>query len=173
MADSPTLKLPPLNPVPSSQSIISTVERMVPKKARRINIAKNGDSFFRSRTMLIPAQTLSFPQMLDKMTDVVKADFAIHRLYTPQTGTQITNMDDLKEDCVYVAAGKERFKSMVYSNNRNSKPLGTRSNTEPASPTRQKKLGKFEILATSGRSLREVLKNGCYHTKNSHHFQKR
>lgn len=162
-----SLHLPPIGgPHHMLDHTLGTAETtgyLVPNKARRIQVTKNGDLFFRARTMVVPERTkdaFNFPQFLDRISENVNSNFAIQRLYTPMTGTLVQSIDDLREDVVYVAAGKERFKQLSY--------------TKPGPNLKPKKTGGaissyIKIYATDCK-VWPLSKAGCHSPENYYYF---
>lgn len=79
-------------------------------------IYKNGDKFFEPKPFIIPLSKPGDRQMgivMEKITLGIKASSAVHRLYT-LSGTRINTLEELEQNMVLVASGKEGFKDLPY-----------------------------------------------------------
>lgn len=50
-----------------------------------------------------------------QVTDTLQPFGAVHRLYTPNTGTRVKSFSEIKDGQSYVAATKTRFKKLNYA----------------------------------------------------------
>lgn len=86
----------------------------LPQDTKTIHIYQNGDSFFPGiRCIINPRQTRSFSSLLSFLTGRLKPSFgAVRNVYTPVNGHRVTELEKLKTNKQYVAAGTERFKKI-------------------------------------------------------------
>lgn len=84
-------------------------------KATRIRVYRNGDSFSPARKIVVQQRGMSLERFLDLMSDEMRSYGAIRRLYTPNTGTAITSVDQIHDGCSIVVSRREKFKKLNYS----------------------------------------------------------
>lgn len=122
-----------------------------------ITIYKNGDHHFLGKKLVVNRKYYrTFDYFLDKVTQDTQAGFAIRKIHTPQNGTKVINLENLKNGNIYVAAGPERFKRLAYD-----KIVG-HLNTSKIMPTLLKPVYKNKINITSRYkkdAITEPLKN--------------
>ena len=96
----------------------------------------------------------------------------MHRLYTPQTGTRITELSQLENGKSYVASRKQRFKRMNYNGILNTRErenkYKNRANTRSLSPPKKRFefAGRRDLDTLTGGSTGRavyIIKNGDVH----------
>jgi len=80
-----------------------------------ITVYKNGDHHFSGKKLVVNRKHYrSFENFLDKVTEDTRAGVAIRKIHTPQHGTKVASLENLRNGAIYVAAGPERFKHLAY-----------------------------------------------------------
>ncbi|KAL3899181.1 MAG: hypothetical protein SGCHY_002224 [Lobulomycetales sp.] len=84
-------------------------------KAYRVVVYVNGDAGVPGRRLLLNHRTCkSFSQLLRVVSDSVKTQTSIRRLYNIKTGRQITRLSELSDGMSIAAAGGGGFKRVAY-----------------------------------------------------------
>ena len=81
-------------------------------KPRWIRIFRNGDPFYTGNRFPITAKRYkSFEYLLSDITERLDPPFgAVRNLFTPENGTRIRHLNQLKDCHCYVAGGAEKFR---------------------------------------------------------------
>ncbi|KPP76010.1 hypothetical protein Z043_104691 [Scleropages formosus] len=97
---------------------------------KNIFVYRNGDPFYEGRRLVINEKRVSsFETFLKEVTGGVQAPFgAVRNIYTPGGGHRVSSMEHIRSGERYVAAGRERFKKLDYSQI-GSKKKGLHQNT--------------------------------------------
>ncbi|XP_064883108.1 doublecortin domain-containing protein 2-like [Oncorhynchus nerka] len=84
---------------------------------KNIFVYRNGDPFYEARRLVVNQKRVSnFDTFLRDVTGGVQAPFgAVRNIYTPRMGHRVACLDHLQSGEQYVAAGREKFKKLDYS----------------------------------------------------------
>lgn len=84
------------------------------ERGRAVKLLRNGDMFFPGRSFVINQR--KYPMLdvfLDDASQALRANFgAVRCIYTPKTGTRLSDISELEDHRTYVASGGERFKKL-------------------------------------------------------------
>ena len=79
--------------------------------AINVHVFRNGDPFFPAKKCVVNPRKVNFDSFLNEVTRLVRlSGGAVRNIYTPTQGHRINEVNDLVNNCYYVAAGTERFK---------------------------------------------------------------
>ncbi|XP_056331760.1 doublecortin domain-containing protein 2-like [Danio aesculapii] len=86
-------------------------------EVKSIYFFRNGDPFFEPRRLVLNARRVcGFEAVLREVTGGVRAPFgAVRSIYTPRGGHPVLSLEELRSGEQYVAAGREKFKKIDYS----------------------------------------------------------
>eukprot|EP00038_Savillea_parva_P000530 m.96763 g.96763 ORF g.96763 m.96763 type:complete len:897 (-) comp10181_c0_seq4:3624-6314(-) len=85
-----------------------------PSRAPKIKVFKNGDPFFTAKQVILRKPVPDLGHLMDYVTDSLRGEAGVRRLYTPRTGTRVTSVEQLEDGQSYVAASHEPFRKMNY-----------------------------------------------------------
>ena len=106
-----------------------------------IRVYRNGDAFFTARRVTI-SKMRNMNVLLDQLTPAVQPFGPVRRLYTPVSGTRITEIGQIKNGEAYVASNNGGFKPVNYSGitDLRSKEINSKQNrTSAVAPLRTKR----------------------------------
>ncbi|XP_073704093.1 doublecortin domain-containing protein 2-like [Garra rufa] len=86
-------------------------------EVKNIFFYRNGDPYYEPRRLVINSKRVStFDTLLREVTGGVRAPFgAVRNIYTPKAGHRVDSLEHLRSGEQYVAAGREKFKKIDYS----------------------------------------------------------
>ena len=85
------------------------------RKSRRVTFYKNGDRYFPGKLVTItPSKYYSFKELMTDLNRSVDLPYGVRRDYTPVSGREIYDIEELVDGASYVAASFEPFKSTKY-----------------------------------------------------------
>ncbi|KAF7639238.1 Doublecortin domain-containing protein [Meloidogyne graminicola] len=91
----------------------SSYTRLVPGKARRVRIYRNGDGHYKGLTVVLNyKQSQDINSLLDTISERIGLVLGVKRLFTTD-GTQITSIEQLEHDGEYVASSGQ-FTPLAY-----------------------------------------------------------
>jgi hypothetical protein len=97
----------------------STAGRIV---RRRIIFFRNGDRYFPGKQInLIPQDYLTLRHFLQELSMMIDLPYGIRRLFTARTGSEVTDLNLLKDGGSYVCASFEPFQKLDYTTSTNSR----------------------------------------------------
>ncbi|CAG5084980.1 Oidioi.mRNA.OKI2018_I69.PAR.g10786.t1.cds [Oikopleura dioica] len=93
--------------------------------AKKIQVYVNGDQHKRPKLFTVPKSKVKGPEAMEvfmtQMTDSLRNNFhlrsAIRHLFTPEGGTRIKKLEQLKDRGVYIASTKAKLEKADYSKN--------------------------------------------------------
>lgn len=87
---------------------------------RRMTFFRNGDRYFPGKQInLIPQDYLTLRHFLQELSMMIDLPYGIRRLFTSRTGSEITDLNLLKDGGSYVCASFEPFQKLDYSTSNN------------------------------------------------------
>ena len=85
------------------------------RKSRRVTFYKNGDKYFPGKLITItPSRYYSFRELMGDLNRSVDLPYGVRRVYTPVSGREIYDIDELTDGASYVAASFEPFRPAKY-----------------------------------------------------------
>ena len=83
---------------------------------RKITFFRNGDRYFPGKQInLIPQNYPSLRHFLQELSTTIDLPYGVRRLFTPAHGSEITDINLLKDGDSYVCASFEPFQKLEYS----------------------------------------------------------
>jgi len=100
----------------------------MPATAKNVTLYKNGDEHFSGRRFVINRRQLNtMDSFLEHVTLGLKPSFgAVRNIYTPDGGTRVKSLEDIKSGKSYVAGGAENFRILGQKKPRKYQEIGTR-----------------------------------------------
>lgn len=84
-------------------------------KPRRVVFYKNGDRYFGGKWVTVPHNRhYSIRDLMRDLSKSVDLPYGVRRVYTPVSGREINNIDELVDGSSYVCASFEPFRSVRY-----------------------------------------------------------
>lgn len=91
---------------------------------RRLTFFRNGDRYFLGKQInLNPQDYLSLRHFLQELSTMIDLPYGIRRLFTPRNGSEITDLNLLKDGGSYVCASFEPFQKLEYSTSNNPRVI--------------------------------------------------
>ncbi|UJR22720.1 hypothetical protein I4U23_025754 [Adineta vaga] len=91
-------------------------ERSSRSTSRRITLYRNGDPYFPGKQITINPQNYTNLQFLfQQLSTIINLPYGVRHLFTIQNGSEITNVNYLKDGASYVCASFEPFQKLEYS----------------------------------------------------------
>ncbi|XP_039386906.1 doublecortin domain-containing protein 2C isoform X2 [Mauremys reevesii] len=147
-----------IKPVVHSKIRVPSRWQLISNKPRNINVFTNGDMLIPPIKFIIPRFTLkNWNCVLALINEkIFPRSGGVHRLYTLD-GHAVRNSDGLEDNHYYVAAGKEKFKSLPYWRSSIVSPEVQRYGESPKRP--RKKKARSEKHSASQPSCRHSAKS--------------
>ncbi|CAF1528528.1 unnamed protein product [Rotaria magnacalcarata] len=83
---------------------------------RKVTLFRNGDRYFAGKQYAIrPQNYTSIRQLLQELSSAVDLPYGVRRLFTPTKGSEITNVNIIKDGASYVCASFEPFQRLEYT----------------------------------------------------------
>ena len=83
---------------------------------RKITLYRNGDRYFTGKQVsIIPQNYTTLRHFLQELSSTIDLPYGVRRLFTPHTGSEITDINILKDGASYVCASFEPFQKLEYS----------------------------------------------------------
>jgi hypothetical protein len=83
---------------------------------RKITLFRNGDRYFTGKQVAItPQNYLNLRHFLQELSSSIDLPYGVRRLFTPHTGSEITDINILRDGASYVCASFEPFQKLDYS----------------------------------------------------------
>lgn len=95
------------------QGIVSRSMALPLEHSKRVRLYVNGDKNRTATSYVVNnKRTRTWEGLLMDWSERLRPSFgAVRRVYTPNRGTEVTNIRQLKEDGVYVVSGQEKLRS--------------------------------------------------------------
>ncbi|KAJ8013355.1 hypothetical protein DPEC_G00052400 [Dallia pectoralis] len=116
---------------------------------KNIFVYRNGDPFYEARRLVVNQKRVSnFDNFLREVTGGVQARFgAVRNIYTPRMGHRVACLDHLQSGEQYVAAGREKFKKIDYSQiGSKKKRMLQRNSVQDKTPPRRRIIASARFL---------------------------
>ncbi|CAF2603494.1 unnamed protein product [Rotaria sp. Silwood2] len=85
---------------------------------RKITLYRNGDRYFPGKQIAIAPQNYTkLRQLLQELSSTIDLPYGVRRLFTPQNGSEITDINSLKDGASYICASFEPFQKLEYVTN--------------------------------------------------------
>ena len=85
------------------------------RKSRRVTFYKNGDKYFIGKLITItPQKYFSFKELMTELNRCVDLPYGVRRVYSPVSGRELHDIEDLVDGSSYVCASFEPFKATKY-----------------------------------------------------------
>jgi len=82
---------------------------------RKITLYRNGDRYFTGKQIIIKTQNYSnLRHLLQELSSTIDLPYGVRRLFTPHHGSEITDINNLKDGASYVCASFEPFQKLEY-----------------------------------------------------------
>jgi hypothetical protein len=83
---------------------------------RKVTLFRNGDRYFAGRQLAITPQNYSnLGQLLQELSTTVDLPYGVRRLFTPNKGSEVTDVNIIKDGASYVCASFEPFQKLEYT----------------------------------------------------------
>ena len=83
---------------------------------RKITLFRNGDRYFNGKQIAItPQNYINLRHFLQELSSSIDLPYGVRRLFTPHTGSEITDINILRDGASYVCASFEPFQKLDYS----------------------------------------------------------
>jgi hypothetical protein len=84
--------------------------------SRKITLFRNGDRYFPGKQIAITPQNYSsLGQFLQELSTTIDLPYGVRRLFTPNNGSEITDVNIIKDGASYVCASFEPFQKLEYT----------------------------------------------------------
>ncbi|XP_036395489.1 doublecortin domain-containing protein 2-like [Megalops cyprinoides] len=109
---------------------------------KNVFMYRNGDPYYEGRRLVINEKRVSnFETFLKEVTNGVQPAFgAVRNIYTPKAGHRVSSLEHLHSGEQYVAAGKEKFKKLDYSQIGTKKKKVSQNNSVQVKPVPQSRI---------------------------------
>ena len=85
------------------------------KKPRKVTFYKNGDRYFNGKPLTItPARYVTFRELMSDLNRSVDLPYGVRRIFTPTTGRELHDIEELQDGSSYVCGSFEPFRSVKY-----------------------------------------------------------
>lgn len=83
---------------------------------RKVTLFRNGDRYFTGKQIAITPQNYSnLSQLLQELSTTIDLPYGVRRLFTPNKGSEVTDVNILKDGASYVCASFEPFQKLEYT----------------------------------------------------------
>lgn len=87
-------------------------------RSRRVVFYKNGDKYFPGKVVTVtPSKHYSFRELMSDLNRSVDLPYGVRRVYSPASGREIYDIEELVDGSSYVAASFEPFRPAKYGEN--------------------------------------------------------
>ena len=85
------------------------------RKSRKVTFYKNGDKYFVGKMVTVaPNRYFSLKDLMNDLNRSVDLPYGVRRVYSPTSGREINDIEDLADGSSYVCASFEPFKPAKY-----------------------------------------------------------
>ncbi|CAF1571390.1 unnamed protein product, partial [Adineta ricciae] len=83
---------------------------------RKVTLFRNGDRYFPGKqTAIIPQNYSNLGQLLQELSTTIDLPYGVRRLFTPNQGSEVTDVTIIKDGASYVCASFEPFQRIDYA----------------------------------------------------------
>jgi hypothetical protein len=83
---------------------------------RKVTLFRNGDRYFNGKQIAITPQNYSnLGELLQELSTTIDLPYGVRRLFTPNRGSEVTDVNILKDGGSYVCASFEPFQKLEYT----------------------------------------------------------
>ncbi|UJR26315.1 hypothetical protein I4U23_007653 [Adineta vaga] len=83
---------------------------------RKVTLFRNGDRYFPGKhTAIIPQNYSNLGQLLQELSTTIDLPYGVRRLFTPNQGSEVTDVSIIKDGASYVCASFEPFQQIDYT----------------------------------------------------------
>lgn len=84
--------------------------------SRKVTLFRNGDRYFTGKQIAITPQNYSnLGQLLQELSATIDLPYGVRRLFTPNRGSEVTDVNILRDGASYVCASFEPFQKLEYT----------------------------------------------------------
>lgn len=115
----PTLTQPKYHPRKyGRQTLARPMHERLSRTPRKITLYRNGDRYFTGKQVtIIPQNYTRLRQFLHEVSNIVDLPYGVKRIYTPRNGSEVTDINSLRDGASYVCGAFEPFQKLEYSAN--------------------------------------------------------
>jgi len=83
---------------------------------RKITLYRNGDRYFPGKQISItPQNYINLQLLLNELSSIIDLPYGVRHLFTPDNGSEITDVNILRDGASYVCASFEPFQKLEYT----------------------------------------------------------
>ncbi len=83
---------------------------------RTVTLFRNGDRYFAGKqAAIIPQNYSNLGQLLQELSTTITLPYGVRRLFTPNKGSEVTDVNIIKDGASYVCASFEPFQRLEYT----------------------------------------------------------
>jgi hypothetical protein len=83
---------------------------------RKITLYRNGDRYFPGKQIsIIPQNYINLQLLLNELSSIIDLPYGVRHLFTPDNGSEITDVNILRDGASYVCASFEPFQKLEYT----------------------------------------------------------
>jgi hypothetical protein len=83
---------------------------------RKVTLFRNGDRYFPGKQISItPHNYSSLGEFLQELSTTIDLPYGVRRLFTPNRGSEVTDVNIIKDGASYVCASFEPFQKLEYT----------------------------------------------------------
>ena len=84
--------------------------------SRKITLFRNGDRYFAGKQIvIIPQHYSNLGELLQELSVSVDLPYGVRRLFTPNKGSEVSDVNIIKDGAAYVCASFEPFQKLEYA----------------------------------------------------------
>ncbi|CAF1594217.1 unnamed protein product, partial [Adineta steineri] len=84
--------------------------------SRKVTLFRNGDRYFAGKqTAIVPQNYSNLGQLLQELSTTIDLPYGVRRLFTPNRGSEVTDVSVIKDGASYVCASFEPFQKLEYT----------------------------------------------------------
>ena len=84
--------------------------------SRKVTLFRNGDRYFAGKQIdITPQNYANLGQLLQELSTTIDLPYGVRRLFTPNRGSEVTDVNIIKDGAAYVCASFEPFQKLEYT----------------------------------------------------------